>query len=125
MEILEKVMPKPFSKRIKAFMEAYNLTNSKLASDLDMKYQALHNVLSGRNYLSLVSMTMLAEKYPDLNLHWLLTGKGEMNKEVDIYKKEIKGLKKELKACKERSKLLSEMVDNQRLVIDMMKKKPS
>lgn len=122
MKIFEKIMSKPFNKQLKKFVKAYRLTNSELASKLDITYQALHNVLSGNNYPKVATLILLSENYPDLNMNWLLTGEGEMKIGQPAKTQEIESLENQLTMCKKENKLLNEMVDNQRLVIDLMKK---
>jgi transcriptional regulator with XRE-family HTH domain len=84
--------------RIKQIIEKEKLSPTQFASEIGVQRSALSHVLSGRNNPSLDFMMKIKTRYPDINLDWLLLGKGKMTgiaekKEstpAEIPKKELK-----------------------------------
>ena len=65
-----------FRTRLRQFLEERNIPQRTVAKALGITPAAVHKALT-RNYLSPESMLKLAECY-GANLHWLMTGQGEM-----------------------------------------------
>jgi len=59
-------------------MEKEKLSPTQFATEIGVQRSALSHVLSGRNNPSLDFMMKIKARYPDLNLDWLLLGKGRM-----------------------------------------------
>lgn len=116
------IMPKLFVQRLNEFIESKSIPIKEFAASLEVTYQSAHHFLSGRANPKLKTLILLSETYPDLDMNWLLTGDGQMGVGKDEKSFEIDSLKKQLKMCQEKTNLLIEMIDNQRLVIDLMKK---
>lgn len=66
-----------FYKRFKDFRERLTLTQSDIAKVLKVKPSAISQLESDKIKLSLDNLIILSDTY-NLNLHWLLTGSGEM-----------------------------------------------
>jgi transcriptional regulator with XRE-family HTH domain len=64
--------------RIKQIMEKEKLSPTQFATEIGVQRSALSHVLSGRNKPSLDFMMKIKARYPDINLDWLLLGKGKM-----------------------------------------------
>ena len=64
--------------RIKKFIDAQNLSSSAFANEIGVQRSSVSHVLSGRNKPSLDFVIKIKERYPDVNLDWLLSGKGGM-----------------------------------------------
>jgi transcriptional regulator with XRE-family HTH domain len=64
--------------RIKQIIEKEKLSPTQFASEIGVQRSALSHVLSGRNNPSLDFMMKIKTRYPDINLDWLLLGKGKM-----------------------------------------------
>lgn len=64
--------------RIKRFMEMQNLSSSAFASDIGVQRSSVSHVLSGRNKPSLDFVVKIKDRFPDVNLEWLISGKGGM-----------------------------------------------
>lgn len=64
--------------RIKKFIDAQNLSSSAFANEIGVQRSSVSHVLSGRNKPSLDFVIKIKEHYPNVNLDWLLTGKGGM-----------------------------------------------
>lgn len=64
--------------RIKNLITVKNLSASGLAAEIGVQRSSVSHILSGRNKASLDFVLKLKESFTDLNLDWLLYGKGEM-----------------------------------------------
>lgn len=62
--------------RIKMIMKHYQLTPSGLADTIGVPRSSISHLLTGRNKPSLDFVLKLIKTYPDVNLYWLLNGKG-------------------------------------------------
>lgn len=68
------------NRRLLQFLQAENITQSQFADILDVARGSVSHILSGRNRPGYDFMESLLLHYPNLNLDWLLTGKGKMYK---------------------------------------------
>ncbi|MCI6492330.1 MAG: helix-turn-helix transcriptional regulator [Bacteroidales bacterium] len=67
--------------RLKQFMAAENITQAQLADSLKVVRASVSHILSGRNNPSCEFIRALMITYPNLNIEWLMLGKGKMYKE--------------------------------------------
>ncbi len=67
-----------FSGRLQLVMKHYGLTANELADKLRIQKSAVSHLLSGRNKPRFDILQRFAEAFPDLNIRWLLTGKGNL-----------------------------------------------
>ena len=67
--------------RLKQFMAAENITQAQLADSLKVVRASVSHILSGRNNPSCEFIKALMSTYPNLNIEWLMLGKGKMYKE--------------------------------------------
>lgn len=77
--------------RIMQIMEESQMTPARFADTLEVGRAVISHILNGRNNPSLDIVMRILTKMPDINLEWLLTGKGSMYKnvaEVNILKSE-------------------------------------
>lgn len=70
--------------RIKYVMEYYNLSPSELADSIQVPRSSISHLLTGRNKPSLDFVLKLIKTYPDVNLYWLLNGKGTFPKKNEL-----------------------------------------
>lgn len=63
--------------RIELLMKCYRLTPSQLADRTGIQRASVSHIISGRNKPSLEVMQKIYEAFPELDLGWLMTGKGE------------------------------------------------
>lgn len=68
------------NKRLLQFLNAENISQSQLADKLGVARAGVSHVISGRNKPGYDFMLNLMSQYPDLNIEWLMTGKGKMYK---------------------------------------------
>ena len=67
--------------RLKQFLSAENITQAQLADNLNVVRASVSHILSGRNNPGYDFIKALMEKYPKLNIEWLIFGKGKMYKD--------------------------------------------
>ena len=65
-----------FSERLKKVMTYYDLTATAMADSIEIQRSSISHLLSGRNKPSLDFVLKVLEKYPEVELYWLLNGKG-------------------------------------------------
>lgn len=65
-----------FSKRLEKILDFYGLTASALAEEIDFNRSTISHLVSGRNKPSLEFVMKLLQKFPELNMDWLVLGKG-------------------------------------------------
>lgn len=65
------------NQRIQELIEKLNLTSSKFADEIGVPRSSISHIVSGRNKPSLDFVTKILEKYPEVNINWLLFGRGE------------------------------------------------
>lgn len=59
-------------------MTHFNINATRFADEIGVQRSSISHILSGRNKPSYDFIIKVIEKYPSLNLSWLLTGKGNM-----------------------------------------------
>jgi len=64
--------------RIKQLMERKKLAAAQFADEIGIQRSSLSHVLSGRNKPSLDFMLKVKNRFPEIDLDWLLLGKGNM-----------------------------------------------
>lgn len=65
-------------KRLKLYLIERNLSQEEVASLSGISKQTISNIIKGKNAPSGEVLTKIANEYTDLNLNWLMTGKGKM-----------------------------------------------
>ena len=70
------------NERVMEIMRRENLTQKEFASILDISQPVLTYVANGRNKVSLDIVSKIASRYPEINLRWLILGKGEARHET-------------------------------------------
>ena len=65
-----------FARRLQEIMEHYQLTASSFAESIGVQRSAISHILSGRNKPSLDFILKILDTFPDIELYWLLNGKG-------------------------------------------------
>lgn len=70
------VNSREFIKRLEEILEYYGLSAAAFAEKLEFNRSTISHLLSGRNKPSLEFVVKLLQKFPEVNLDWLLFGKG-------------------------------------------------
>ena len=68
------------NQRLQQFIQAENLSQAQFADLLKVARASVSNILSGRNKPGFDFLESLSLHFPDLNLEWLVTGRGRMYK---------------------------------------------
>lgn len=67
--------------RLKQFIAAENITQAQLADTINVVRASVSHILAGRNKPSYEFISGLMRHYPNLNMEWLMFGKGKMYKD--------------------------------------------
>ncbi len=65
-----------FSKRLQKILEYYDLSAAAFSDAIDVGRSSISHILSGRNKPSLDFVLKVVQTYPEVELYWLLNGKG-------------------------------------------------
>ncbi len=65
-----------FTKRLEKVIEFYSETASSFAEKIGVQRSSISHILSGRNKPSLDFILKVLSAYPEVELYWLLNGKG-------------------------------------------------
>lgn len=76
------VNSKDFSKRLEKILDYYGLTATAFSDEIDFNRSTISHLLSGRNKPSLEFVMKVLQKFPEVELYWLLNGKGEFPKQA-------------------------------------------
>ncbi len=79
-------------------MAHYDLTVSAFADQIGVQRSSVSHVLSGRNKPSLDFVMKLVKTFPEVNLYWLLNGKGSFPSEKESQSPTSPSAKKDLSA---------------------------
>jgi transcriptional regulator with XRE-family HTH domain len=71
-----------FIKRLELILEYYGLNASAFADKIGVQRSSLSHLLSGRNKPSLDFILKILEVFPDVDLYWILNGKGSFPKKI-------------------------------------------
>ena len=69
-----------FSKRLTKVIDYYGLSASAFADTLGVQRSSISHILSGRNKPSLEFVMKILSNFPEVELYWLLNGKGSFPK---------------------------------------------
>ncbi|PRX55075.1 helix-turn-helix transcriptional regulator [Flagellimonas meridianipacifica] len=72
-----------FVNRIKIILEHYDLGVSAFADKIGIQRSSMSHILNGRNKPSLDFVMKLVKTFPEVNLYWLLNGKGSFPEDDD------------------------------------------
>ena len=70
-------------KRLEIILDYYSLNASAFADKIGVQRSSLSHLLSGRNKPSLDFILKILEVFPDVDLYWILNGKGNFPKNSD------------------------------------------
>ncbi|HSD14753.1 MAG TPA: helix-turn-helix transcriptional regulator [Flavobacterium sp.] len=69
-----------FVKRLETVLEYYSLSASSFADKIGVQRSSLSHLLSGRNKPSLDFILKIIQVFPEVDLYWILNGKGNFPK---------------------------------------------
>ncbi|MQP52304.1 MULTISPECIES: helix-turn-helix transcriptional regulator [unclassified Flavobacterium] len=73
-----------FIKRLEIILDYYNLSASAFADKINVQRSSLSHLLSGRNKPSLDFIIKVIEVFPEVDLYWILNGKGSFPKSDNV-----------------------------------------
>lgn len=65
-----------FAKRLQKVLDYYGVSATAFSEEIDFNRSTISHLLSGRNKPSLEFVMKVLQKYPEIELYWLLNGKG-------------------------------------------------
>lgn len=68
------------NQRILQFLAAENISQAQFADTIEVARATVSHVIAGRNKPGFDFIESISHHYPDLNIEWLITGKGKMYK---------------------------------------------
>lgn len=71
-----------FTERIKKILEYHQLTASLFADRIGVQRSSISHILSGRNKPSLDFILKITGAFPEVDIYWLLNGKGTFPKKT-------------------------------------------
>ena len=71
-----------FTTRLKKVMEYHHLTASLFADKIDVQRSSISHIISGRNKPSLDFILKVTNTFKDVDIYWLLNGKGTFPKQI-------------------------------------------
>ena len=75
-----------FAKRLQKILEFYGLSATAFSEEIDFNRSTISHLLSGRNKPSLEFVMKVVQKFPEVELYWLLNGKGNFPSELSVEK---------------------------------------
>lgn len=72
-----------FVKRLETVLDYYGLNASAFADKIGVQRSSMSHLLSGRNKPSLDFVMKILEVFPDVDLYWILIGRGNFPKNGD------------------------------------------
>ena len=78
-----------FTERLQKVIDFYDETASSFAEKIGVQRSSISHILSGRNKPSLDFVMKVLHSYPDVELYWLLNGKGKFPRDSNASESEI------------------------------------
>lgn len=72
-----------FSKRLQKILDYFDISAAAFADAIDVGRSSISHILSGRNKPSLDFVLKIVQAYPEVELYWLLNGKGQFPKSAE------------------------------------------
>lgn len=72
--------------RLEQFLAAENISQSQFADTINVARASVSHILAGRNKPGWDFLNNMMEHYPNLNIEWLMNGKGKMYKTMMVEK---------------------------------------
>ena len=69
-----------FAKRLQKILDYYGISATSFSEEIEVNRSTISHLLSGRNKPSLDFVMKVIQHYPEVELYWLLNGKGKFPK---------------------------------------------
>jgi transcriptional regulator with XRE-family HTH domain len=86
-----------FIKRLEIILDYYGLNASAFADKIGVQRSSLSHLLSGRNKPSLDFILKILDVFPDVDLYWMINGKGSFPKNSEPSRKQETRLEEVIK----------------------------
>lgn len=80
------VNSKDFTDRLGKILDYYSLSASSFAEKIGVQRSSISHILSGRNKPSLEFIMKVLSSFPEVDLYWLLKGKGKFPSQISTEK---------------------------------------
>lgn len=88
-----------FADRLRRIMDYYQLSGSAFAERIQVQRSSISHLLSGRNKPSLDFVMRVVKEFDEVELYWLLNGKGSFPNAVSVSsEKPLVGISKEVES---------------------------
>ena len=84
-----------FSKRLQKILDFYGVTATSFSEKIAFNRSTISHLLSGRNKPSLEFVMKVLQTYPEVDLYWLLYGKGSFPTTLNKVNTQIKATSKQ------------------------------
>ena len=84
-----------FSKRLQKILDFYGVTATSFSEKIAFDRSTISHLLSGRNKPSLEFVMKVLQTYPEVDLYWLLYGKGSFPTPLNKVNTQIKATSKQ------------------------------
>lgn len=81
--------------RITLLIKAKNLSAAQFADEIGVQRSSISHLMSGRNKPSLDLIQKTLQRFPEVSTEWLLLGKGEMVRELNLFDSQLRSERKE------------------------------
>lgn len=93
--------------RVIAIVKENSKSENEFAKTIGMNQKTLNQQLKGDRSLSIDTILKIISSFEDINVEWLMTGKGDMLKGINV---DIENLKEELNMLKGENRVLREQI---------------
>ena len=80
-------------KRFQKWLNSEDISATQLSNNINVSRATISHILTGRNKPSIDILDKILNKYPNINLNWLVSGMGNISnilKDTSVNKKNIK-----------------------------------
>lgn len=95
--------------QIQEILRREDLSSSQFADKIGVQRSSVSHVLSGRNKPGYVFIQKILESFPGINAEWLITGYGDMYKQIRPSKELFDGPYSETSPAKDEKKLTAKV----------------
>ncbi|PKA96498.1 DNA-binding XRE family transcriptional regulator [Flavobacteriaceae bacterium MAR_2009_75] len=118
--IFTMVNTSDFIERLEQLLKYYGMTSSGFADRVEVQRSSISHLLSGRNKPSLDFVLKVVKAFPEVNLYWLLNGKGTFPSDNNTISPTLpdSDQKANLKSTKQEAKSIASFENNSNKNID-------
>ncbi len=118
---MENISYSDFHSRLKAFIQSLDMSMREFERSVDVSNGSIASQITNKKAIGSDRVENILHKYPELNVEWLFTGKGEMTRNSNCKDQESQAI--ELNILKQENAWLKKRIENQESVIETLAKK--